>query len=373
MKLFTLSVSILFTTSLFAADSVLSLCNHNTDRAVYSAHLKPKTGAGWQSSGWYKVEAGKCTDLNLGTYVGKVFLYAQDELNEATWGGGPVKFCVKQGAAFSFNNADTIPCTEAGQLKVASDEVSVAPGKTTWDIRPNFSQLSLCNRNLDYSVYASIARPVNGKMKSKGWYEVAAGACKTLTFGNYSGPVSYFASHNQLVWDGPAKPVCVNRTLAFEIDDADDATKCTGTGLQMIHPREVNVVTGLTSVDLEAKTAEAVLSVCNETDKELFSSRAISSGDGLWASSGWLKLAPKQCVASNLGGYRGPLHLYAEWNLGEVYWGSGPFNFCVHRTQSFQFSDGANEAMCNSDIAYKMVPSFPMDVKEGNNTFTFHP
>jgi hypothetical protein len=67
------------------------------------------------------------------------------------------------------------------------------------------------------------------------------------------------------------------------------------------------------------------------------------------------------------------MHVYGEWNQGEIYWGSGPFNFCVHRTQAFAIADSANEALCNADIALKQVPSFSFDVKPGTNTFTFQP
>lgn len=371
---FGLLALVLAPTSAFAAEAtVVSVCNHNTDRVIYAAHMKQRgAGAGWQSTGWFKAAAGQCTDVNLGTYSGKVFLYAQDEFLESYWGEGSVTYCVKQGSAFSINNADTLDCAAGGLARVSSDELTVGPGKTVWDVHPNYAQLSLCNRNAGFSVYAAVAKPDNGRLRSKGWYEIAAGACRTITIGRYTGPVSYFASRNQLEWTGSAAPFCVNRTLAFDIQEADKPSSCTGTGLEMIRPREVSVSAGVTTVELEPKAAETTLSLCNDTDKLLYSARALAAG-AFWESTGWTKLEPKQCVSSSLGTYQGTVHVYAEYNEGELYWGSGPFNFCVHRTDSFRIADAANEALCNADIHYKQVPSFTFEVQGGTNTFHFNP
>lgn len=374
-KLFSfLILSLAWTGAARADDSVLSLCNRNTDRVVYAAHMKQMgSGAGWQAVGWFKVPAGQCLDQNLKSYVGKVYLYAEDEFQESSWGEGSVRFCVKEGAAFSVNNADAVDCAAAGLKRVTSDAVSVQPGKTVWEMQPNFSKLSLCNRNAGFSVYAAFAKPVADRLNSKGWFEVPAGKCRELPLGKYSGPVSYFAKGGQFAWDGAATPFCVNSASAFDVKDADQPSSCLGAGFEMIHPREVTVQTGLTTVDLEAKTLETTLKVCNTTEKILFSSQAVAAAGGLWESSGWTELMPKACVTTNLGLYTGSVHLYAEWNKGEMYWGSGPFNFCVNRTQAFTMADSGNQALCNSDIALKMVPSFEFPLKAGSNTFNFQP
>jgi uncharacterized membrane protein len=357
----------------YAADSLLSICNHNTDRVVYAAHMRQAGGgAGWQSNGWFKIAAGQCLEQNFKAYAGKVFLYAQDEFQESSWGEGSVEFCVKDGAAFTINNADTAGCSGSGLRKVSSDSLTIGPGKTTWDLRPNFSKLELCNRNPDRAVYAAIARPSPERYRSQGWFEILANQCRTFSIGKYTGPVSYFAKSGPLAWEGTTAPFCVNATLAFNLENADLPSACATTGLEMVRPREAQVVTGTTTVEIEPKQLATTLRLCNTTDKVLHSSRATLE-NALWRSVGWAVLQPAECADIDLGSYTGSVMLYGEWNQGEMYWGNGPFNFCVHRTQAFDFEDSANEAACNSDIALKRVPAFDFPVRPGVNTFQFQP
>ncbi len=367
-------VSMSWSGSAWAGDSVLSLCNHNPDRAVYAATMRQMGGgAGWQSVGWYKVEPGKCLDQNLKTYVGKVYLHAQDEFGETSWGEGPVQFCVVDGAPFNFKNADSMACSEEGQKKVSADAVTVQSGTTVWNLEPNFSKLRLCNKNPDLSVFAAYAHPGSEGTHSKGWYEIAGGECHDVVVGKYTGPVSYFAKGGAFTWDGTASKVCMNGTLAFDLKNADVSSSCLGTGFEMVSPREVEIGLGTTTVDLERKQVDTTLKICNTTEKTLFTARAMAAEGGLWRSIGWLSLKPKECVSTNLGGYVGSVKLYGEWNKGEMYWGSGPFNFCVDRSQAFRIDDSTNEIACNSDIAFKMVPAFDFPVKAGLNTFNFQP
>lgn len=357
-----------------AEDTVLSLCNHNTDRAIYAAHMRQLGGgAGWASTGWFKVAAKECTDVKLGQYTGSVFLYAQDEFSESTWGEGQVKFCVHRTNGFSINNADVAPCTDATLMKVNSDEISVHPGKNTWDIQKNFADLNFCNHNPDFSVFTAMSRPNNGTVRSKGWYEVPAGQCRLITVGKYTGDVGYYAKGKQFTWEGDASRFCVNSTLGFDLTNADQPSSCTGTGLEMVNPRSTPVAVGTTTVNFEPLSLNTTLFLCNKTDKPLLSSRALPTSNGLWQSTGWLSLPPQNCATVDLGTYVGKVQLYAEWNQGEQYWGKGPFNFCVHRAQNFTLPDSANTQVCNSSIANKMVPSFEFTVRPGTNTFTFNP
>lgn len=358
--------------ALGADDTVLSICNHNTDRAIFSSHMKQMGGgAGWQAVGWFKVVAGQCSNLNLGSYTGKVFLYAQDDAGETSWGEGAVQFCVNKTSAFSINNADVVACTDTTLKLVRSEEMTVAAGKNLWDVRPNFSQVNFCNRNPDFSVFAAWARPANGSLMSRGWYEIGAGKCRAVTVGKYTGPVMYYAKGRQFAWEGDAPDFCVNQTLGFDFTSADQPSSCAATGLEMINPRETLVAVGSTTVEFEPQTMDTLLNVCNNTGKTLFTSRATSSGNDQWQSTGWNQLEPKECVQVNLGSYSGKVHLYGERDLGEVFWGSGPFNFCVHRRDAFTLADASNPMQCSSDINLKMVPSFEFVIAPGTNTFNF--
>jgi uncharacterized membrane protein len=358
-----------------AVDTIISVCNHNTDRAIFSTYLiQAGAGAGWQSHGWFKTEIGQCNDINVGVYTGTVYLYAEDQYQETNWGEGDVSYCINRSEAFVINNADLADCSDPKLKKVKSNPLAVQPGRTTWDVQPNFSQLNFCNQST-YAIYASFARP-SGTYTSEGWYLVDAGKCRAVTVGKYSGAVQYYGEFNlgQYYWDGASTPFCVNRTKAFQMANADQASTCNDPALKMVKSRTVDVQPGITTVNFEALNLDTILRLCNNTpDKTLNASRAISSTNGQWQSSGWNEIAPGKCTDINLGKYSGQTYLYAEWNLGQYYWGSGPFTYCVNRTQNFTLEDSSNSAMCSSDINKKMVPAFSFPVGPGTNIFTFNP
>ncbi len=92
-----------------------------------------------------------------------------------------------------------------------------------------------------------------------------------------------------------------------------------------------------------------------------------------WRSVGWVKLLPGKCQDVNLGNYAGKGFVYAEWNGGENYWGSGPVNLCVKRDEDFTIEDSANAEFCNSDIHQKMVPVYEENINFGTMQIDFKP
>ena len=167
--------------------------------------MRQVPGAGWQSTGWYSATAGQCTSVALGTYTGKVFVYAQDQYQQTNWGDGPISFCVNKTAAFTINNADTTACTDPTLMKVMSDQITVQDGTNTWEAKPNLTLVNLCNQNPALAIVAAIATQTNGSWQSQGWYALAAGACQSIALGKYTGTLSYYAEYNGGVYQwGPA-------------------------------------------------------------------------------------------------------------------------------------------------------------------------
>jgi len=358
-----------------AEETVISICNNNADRAIYSAYLKQAgAAAGWQSRGWFKIEKSSCTDVNIGNYSGNVYLFSQDEFQETTWGESVVKFCVNKTDAFVIDNADRAVCNESNLKRVASDMLAVTPGKTTWSVNPNISSLRICNRNDLLTTYASIAHDKNGSLTSKGWYKIDPNSCRTLTVGKYTGPVAYYAENNlgQYAWEGETVRYCVNRSNAFEIANATNESACLTTATKMVKARTVNVNVGLTEVELEKKNVDTVLRLCNNTaSKTLRTSYATELPAGVWQSKGWTTINPGTCQNVGLGNYVGKTYLYAEYNQGQMFWGSGPFQYCVNRDVDFSIDDAANATVCNSSLSQKFVPAFEFNVRPGSNSFTF--
>jgi uncharacterized membrane protein len=371
-----LAVFLFFAVQAHAEETIITVCNHNADRAIFTTYLKDAgAGAGWQSQGWFKVASQACTDIDLGVYTGNAYFYAEDEFKQTSWGEGAETFCVNKTDGFVINNADIASCTDPTLKKVNSDELSVKPGKTTWDVEPNVSQLNFCNQNTAVSVFASLAWPQNNVLTSSGWYEVKAGQCRLVTVGKYTGPVSYYGEYNggTLAWTGTATPYCVNKTNAFTLANADQSSSCADPSLKMVKAREINTVVGANTVNFEAVNTDSFLNLCNNTTDKVLEASYATNVNSLWPSAGWTAMNPGKCTLVDLGTYTGNVYVYAEWNQGQMFWGgTTSFNFCVHRTQNFSIADSTNVSACNSNTLQKMVPGIPGTVGIGPTTFNFN-
>lgn len=374
-------ITVLFlslTANAFAEKTTLHLCNDNPDRKIYAAYLKQTGGgAGWQSVGWFGVDATKCRDIDVGTYTGKMYVYADDEFHETNWGEGEPKFCVNKINAFSINNADTTECAGADLKKVKSDEYTLVSGVNNITFKPNFASLKFCNKNTQYAVYAAFAKKMDdGSWQSKGWYLVDKGGCRTTAVGKYSGDVRVYAEYNggEVSFGAGPDGFCVNKTSAFLLDSADDANKCSGSDLKMISSSTQAIQTGVNEVTFEVVPLKTLLNLCNKTtDKNIQASYGTRSSETLFSNKGWVQLSPGSCKEVDLGEYVGKGYIYGEANGGDIYWGSGPLNLCVDKTADFTFGDAGNPTECNSNIKYKMIPTTVFDLIQGHNTFSFQP
>ncbi len=373
MKLFFVLALVLAGTA--HAASTLTLCNRNPDRAIFGAVLKQVSGAGWQATGWYRVEAARCLDVSFGDYTGKAYLYAEDDRGETSWGDGAVTFCVDKTSAFSINNADTTACVAANLKTVHSDEVAIQAGANTWEAKPNFSQVSFCNQNAGFSVWAALAKKSADSWQSQGWYEIQASTCRLVTLGKYSGTFHFYGFNGgDLEWGSGPFQFCVNRTNAFSLPGADQPAQCTAAGLVMVKASEGTAAVGVTTVNFEAVALKTTLRLCNTTTTPITSAYAVAgAAAGQWRSTGWIALDPRGCRDVDLGSYTGKAYVYAERNGGDQYWGTGPVNMCVNKTQPFTLDDSTNQSKCSQDISQKMVPTFELDLKPGTLTFTFSP
>lgn len=365
-----------FSLSARAEKTTLHLCNENVDRKVYVAHLRQAGGgAGWQAVGWFGVDRSKCRDVEMGTYTGKIFVYADDEYHETSWGEGNTQFCVNRTNAFSINNADTAACTETQLKRVKSDEYTVVSGMNNITFRPNFARLKYCNQNMEYPLYAAFAKKAETGWTSKGWFLVEKGQCKETTVGKYTGEIQVYAEYNggEVAYGQGPGQFCVHRSNAFLIEGADDATKCTGDDYKMVSVDAVSVQAGVNEVTYQPIALKTFLKLCNHTtDKNIQASYGMEAGSK-YTNQGWVQLAPGACQELDVGSYTGKSYVYGEANGGDDYWGIGPLNLCVNKQEDFLFEDSANAGLCSSDIQWKMVPTTEFHLIQGKNTFSFEP
>src|SRR5438309_1317228 len=107
----------------------------------------------------------------------------------------------------------------------------------------------------------------------------------------------------------------------------------------------------------ETWPADSSLRLCNNTtDKVLQTAYAMQATAG-WQSQGWAEVKPQACKRFELGSYKGKIYLYAEYNRGEMYWGSGPTNFCVNKTKDFSIENALDGTKCDENINQKVVPA----------------
>ena len=87
--------------------------------------------------------------------------------------------------------------------------------------RPAQTALRVCNKAGDGSAYVAKAlTDRNGRLTSKGWYEVAQGECDSLRLPpGYRGRLYVYAETRNLSWKGTRR-VCVDPEQKFEIPDA---------------------------------------------------------------------------------------------------------------------------------------------------------
>jgi uncharacterized membrane protein len=251
----------------------------------------------------------------------------------------------------------------------------IAAGSNVWEAKPNLTQLSLCNKNT-FDLYSAVATSANGSWTSQGWYSIPAGTCTQVAIGKYSGTLEFYAEYNggELAWGSGPEQFCVNKSKAFSLAHAEDPSQCGTSDLKMVKVSSMSVAAGMNTINFQPISLDTTLSVCNQTTFQLYGAYALpGSTSGQWRSTGWLSLPPNVCTPRDLGAYKGKLYFYAEYNGGEKYWGNGPVNFCVNKSEAFTIDDSFNASLCSQSIVQKMVPSYELTLVNGTNTLTITP
>ena len=101
------------------AQNTLS-CHNNTNKDVYFAYaFYDDDNKCWTSKGWHTIKAYQQYDLDLGTYIGKIYIHGMQKallgLSEDTWGSG-YKFCIDPVDAFTIRDADKINCANKAEF-----------------------------------------------------------------------------------------------------------------------------------------------------------------------------------------------------------------------------------------------------------------
>jgi uncharacterized membrane protein len=109
--------------------AILNLCN-STSAPIYTAYVKYSSSKGWSSQGFYKVEVNRCRPIDLGSYRGDVYVYAQRG-QQISWGRNDAFFCINKTNAFDLPNSDMISCNGSELKRVGMSKQTVTAGQNT--------------------------------------------------------------------------------------------------------------------------------------------------------------------------------------------------------------------------------------------------
>jgi|GEM_PF-727884 len=111
---------------------------NNTDKLLYFCYSAYNGSNGWQSNGWYKVDPYSNTTIDIGYYIGNIYLYAEYNAGESAWfdSNSKYSFCIDKTNAFNIPNADIRDCSNSNYKRVKMYEFSVSPGIFTWTLNP---------------------------------------------------------------------------------------------------------------------------------------------------------------------------------------------------------------------------------------------
>jgi len=110
--------------------------NNNSNYETYFCYGYYTESIGWVSKGWYKIEAKKTINIDLGIYQGNTYLYAEAQSGAYIWTdvNSKYSFCVSKFEAFNIPNTFTCNCPESSHKRVKVFELKVAPGENVWNI-----------------------------------------------------------------------------------------------------------------------------------------------------------------------------------------------------------------------------------------------
>ena len=105
--------------------TTLMLCNQNTVQPMFGAFSHWHSERfGWSSKGWFRIEPGACTNIDLGDYRGRIFVHGQFAHNGQLYRyGKEVPFCVDPINKFYLAKSDG-----ACNPKQGFNQINVGPG-----------------------------------------------------------------------------------------------------------------------------------------------------------------------------------------------------------------------------------------------------
>lgn len=130
--------SLVLLSKVFSQNSIAMY--NNTDKKIYCCYaFFDNTNKCWTSRGWYAIDSYTEKTLNLGNYVGDIYIHGYST-NPATfwtsetynkWGKG-YSFCINHGNTFEIRFADKINC----DTRETFSQQKIKYGKNTWTFNP---------------------------------------------------------------------------------------------------------------------------------------------------------------------------------------------------------------------------------------------
>jgi uncharacterized membrane protein len=163
--------------------SNVQLCNRTFHDTIHAAVTFFKQT--WTSKGWWKIDRDQCVNIDLGPYVGNVFIHGDPGTTYGASFGQGWNFCVNRADVFEYPYIETMGCTiDPNQLREFS-MFPVKQGNNIYEFRNDDVMLSkrVCNQTSETAWISTawdetFAQPDGRRVAgSAGWWELAAGGC----------------------------------------------------------------------------------------------------------------------------------------------------------------------------------------------------
>jgi len=229
--------------------------------------------------------------------------------------------------------------------------------------------LNLCNRNTDRGIFGAIMHQVVGAgWQSTGWYSAAAGQCTSVALGTYTEMFTSTLRTNTSRQAGetgrllsastrPRRSASTTRTPPLHRSHIDEGQRGRDLGRRWQQHLERN------SEPNSREPLQPEHLDCNR--------RRDCHGDKRLLAIQGLVSAQRRRVSVDTAGeiHRNPFVLRRVQSR-HLRVGSGPFQFCVNKTQPFTLSSADQPAQCTG-TAVKMVNANQIKVTTGSTTVNF--
>jgi len=216
-------------------DTVVVLRNtFNRDIFTSIGYYRPETGT-WASKGWFRVPAEGEFPVSLGNYrAGYVYLYGEYDGGNYRWvpdTNDAASFCVDRRNAFDINKSDSSECNPVTSKRSKFFKLTINP-ETTGPFTFNSYQdkamdFCVCNSTSQKTIWASVAKTVDGNWMSYGWIQIPKGQCPAVASG-LPGSIYIHATRNttqpSTEWSETTHNLCVHPTKGYSINLRTDGS-----------------------------------------------------------------------------------------------------------------------------------------------------